>query len=250
MVLGENASFILNITIEPGYELAAATVNDVDVLLEAQAGTITIANIKNETTIDLKAKELLYYVVEGDKQVYTIDKDSEAVFKFDGPHGLFVAVYVDDVLVDPVNYTLKPGSTIVTFLKTFLDKLTVGEHQIRVEYADTAKAYATFTVAKELPVETPVETPKEETKETPKTSTKTTSTKTTTAIPVEEPVEVPTEIPVEEPKDISQEPTSKPDIVSETEDFQKKDNTAVIIISILLFISLVIGFIYYKRRNN
>ncbi len=55
-------------------------------------------------------------------------------------------VYVDDVLVDPANYEVKEGSTIVTFVKSFSDKFTVGNHTFKAVYKDGPVAYASFEV--------------------------------------------------------------------------------------------------------
>lgn len=46
----------------------------------------------------------------------------------------FVSVTVDREVVDPANYTLQEGSTILTFTKAFLDTLSKGEHSVTMMY--------------------------------------------------------------------------------------------------------------------
>ena len=51
-------------------------------------------------------------------------------------------------LVDPKNYTAESGSTIITLKKEFVDKLSVGEHTLKVLFNDGGVAITTFNVAK------------------------------------------------------------------------------------------------------
>lgn len=46
----------------------------------------------------------------------------------------FVSVTVDGEVVDPTNYTLQEGSTILTFTKAYLDTLSEGEHSVTMMY--------------------------------------------------------------------------------------------------------------------
>lgn len=46
----------------------------------------------------------------------------------------FVSVTVDGAVVDPSNYTLQEGSTILTFTKAYLDTLSEGEHSVTMMY--------------------------------------------------------------------------------------------------------------------
>lgn len=65
---------------------------------------------------------------------YVIGSSGGATIKCSGALEDFVSVAVDGVVVDPSNYTLKKGSTILTFTSAFMDTLSKGEHKITMNY--------------------------------------------------------------------------------------------------------------------
>ena len=65
---------------------------------------------------------------------YVIGSSGGATIKCSGALEDFVSVAVDGVVVDLSNYTLKKGSTILTFTSTFMDTLSKGEHKITMNY--------------------------------------------------------------------------------------------------------------------
>ena len=60
----------------------------------------------------------------------------------------FVGIYVDGVWVDPVYYTARKGSVIVTLKQAFIDTLAVGKHTITAVFDDSASMNAEFTVTR------------------------------------------------------------------------------------------------------
>lgn len=56
-----------------------------------------------------------------------------------------VSITMDDVTVDPANYTLAEGSTILTFSPAYLDTLPAGEHTVTLNYKN-ATATAMLTI--------------------------------------------------------------------------------------------------------
>lgn len=48
----------------------------------------------------------------------------------------FVSVQMDGETVDPQNYVVEEGSTILTFASEYLDTLSIGEHIVRLNYID------------------------------------------------------------------------------------------------------------------
>ena len=99
--------------------------------------------------IKVVVEKIEYKVIEGAEQTYTITEDTEARFRIDADYSLFNnKVYVDNVLVDSSNYTSESGSTIITFNKSYVDTLSVGEHTLKVTFADGGEAETTFTIAK------------------------------------------------------------------------------------------------------
>ncbi|HJB74949.1 MAG TPA: leucine-rich repeat domain-containing protein [Candidatus Eubacterium faecale] len=62
----------------------------------------------------------------------------------------FVSVAMDGETVDPSNYTLDDGSTILTFNPAYLDTLTVGDHTVALNYTDkTATSVLTIKAVQE-----------------------------------------------------------------------------------------------------
>ena len=88
-----------------------------------------------------------YKVIEGANQTYTIDESNNATFRIDADYSLFTnKVYVDNKLVDSTNYDSKSGSTIITLKDTYLEKLSVGEHTLKVTFSDNGEAITKFAI--------------------------------------------------------------------------------------------------------
>ena len=142
---GDNKDF--TITANTGYKLVKVLVNDVEKALDGN--TLKLKNITSNMKIKVVVEKIEYKVIEGAEQTYTITEDTEARFKIDADYSLFNnKVYVDNVLVDSSNYTSKSGSTIIVLNKDYVDTLAVGEHTLKVAFADGGEAETTFTIAK------------------------------------------------------------------------------------------------------
>ena len=94
-----------------------------------------------------------YEFLEGENQKYTLNKDSDMTFRIDANYSLFDKVYIDKRLVDLSNYKVTEGSTIITFNKEFVSKLSVGKHTLKVMFSN-GEASTEFSVVKEV-VENP-----------------------------------------------------------------------------------------------
>mgnify|MGYP004626107987 FL=1 len=94
-----------------------------------------------------------YEFLEGENQKYTLNKDSNMTFRIDANYSLFDKVYIDKRLVDLSNYKVTEGSTIITFNKEFVSKLSVGKHTLKVMFSN-GEASTEFSVVKEV-VENP-----------------------------------------------------------------------------------------------
>ena len=94
-----------------------------------------------------------YEFLEGENQKYTLNKDSNMTFRIDANYSLFDKVYIDNELVDISNYKVTEGSTIITFNKEFVSKLSVGKHTLKVMF-NNGEASTEFSVVKEV-VENP-----------------------------------------------------------------------------------------------
>ncbi len=142
---GDNKDF--TITANTGYKLVKVLVNDVEKALDGN--TLKLKNITSNMKIKVVVEKIEYKVIEGAEQTYTIKEDTEARFRIDADYSLFNnKVYVDNVLVDSSNYTSKSGSTIIVLNKDYVDTLAVGEHTLKVAFADGGEAETTFTIAR------------------------------------------------------------------------------------------------------
>lgn len=69
-----------------------------------------------------------------------------------------VSVAMDGETVDPANYTLAEGSTIITFAPAYLDTLSAGDHTVTLNYTNaTATSVLTIKAAQEDPTVVPEE---------------------------------------------------------------------------------------------
>ena len=142
---GDNKNF--TITANSGYKLIKVLVNGTEKTLDGN--TLKLTNITANMNIKVVVEKIVYEVIDGAEQTYTITEDTEARFRIDADYSLFNnKVYVDNVLVDSSNYTSKSGSTIIVLNKDYLDTLAVGEHTLKVAFADGGEAETTFTIAR------------------------------------------------------------------------------------------------------
>lgn len=108
---------------------------------------------------------------------YTIGVGNGATVKSTGALKEFKEVKVDGKVVDSSKYTLKEGSTILTFTKSYMDSLSVGKHTVELFYTVGSVA-VDMTVAKKAEPSnpTPPTTPT-----APETTTTTVDVTTTAA---------------------------------------------------------------------
>ena len=76
----------------------------------------------------------LEIIFEMTDDVYMIGTDAQAVVKCSGKLSELINVKMDGEIVDPSNYSLEEGSTIVIFHKAYMDTLTVGAHTVELDY--------------------------------------------------------------------------------------------------------------------
>lgn len=153
---GETQEF--TITANSGYKLVKVLVDETDKTADMVGDTLKLTNITSNINLEVVVEKIVYEVIEGANQKYTITKNNEAKFKINADFRLFDdgKVYVDNELVDPKNYTAESGSTIITLKKEFVDTLSVGEHTLKVLFNDGGEAITTFNVARAIvPTENP-----------------------------------------------------------------------------------------------
>lgn len=76
----------------------------------------------------------LQIVPEVTDEVYVIGSAAGAVIKCTGELKDFVSIAIDDVVLAPSDYTAVSGSTVVTILSSYLDKLSLGRHKVTLNY--------------------------------------------------------------------------------------------------------------------
>ena len=96
------------------------------------AGTVT-SNTAVLTVTESTPTKGDYQIIDGANGKHTIGKDGTLTFRSNAPFSEFKAVLVDGVIVDPSNYDVSKGSTIVRLKQSFLDTLSKGSHTIAIQ---------------------------------------------------------------------------------------------------------------------
>jgi len=120
-----------------------------ELLDEAEALATNLAEKEqaaiDELTAELKAARealveassaTLQIIESGTDDVYTKGSGSTVSIHCTGELNKLTEVKMDSQKVDEANYTLKEGSTIVTFKESYLETLSVGEHTVTLVYQD------------------------------------------------------------------------------------------------------------------
>ena len=94
--------------------------------------TCTVCGATKTESIE-KLVSNIYKIIDGANGKHTIGKDGTLTFRSNAPFSEFVAVLVDGVIVDPSNYDVSEGSTIVRLKQSFLDTLSKGSHTIAIQ---------------------------------------------------------------------------------------------------------------------
>ena len=139
------------ITANNGYKLVKVLVDGTDKTADMVNNTLKLTNITSNINLEVVVERIVYEVTDGANQEYTITESNEAKFRINADFSKFVdggKVYVDNELVDSKNYTAESGSTIITLKKAFVDKLSVGEHTLKVVFNDGGESSTTFNVAR------------------------------------------------------------------------------------------------------
>ena len=82
---------------------------------------------QGEQSATISSSATQYDIIEGDNQEIILGIQSNITFKSNGKFENFVQLYLDDVLVDPNNYTVTSGSTIITLNANYVHTLGLGE---------------------------------------------------------------------------------------------------------------------------
>ena len=86
------------------------------------------------TWVGQKKEDDITIVMEVTDKEYLIGSGGDATIKCTGELKDFVNVAMDGQLVDPSCYTVSEGSTVLTFLSSYLDTLSIGDHVVTLNY--------------------------------------------------------------------------------------------------------------------
>lgn len=90
--------------------------------------------------------QVTYDILDGAGSSWTQNTDGSLAIRGSGEISKLREVKVDGVTVDPVNYTVTEGSTIITFKPEYLKSLSAGNHSFELVWTDGTAA-TNFTVA-------------------------------------------------------------------------------------------------------
>ena len=90
--------------------------------------------------------QVTYDILDGAGSSWMQNTDGSLAIRGSGEISKFREVKVDGVTVDPVNYTVTEGSTIITFKPEYLKSLSAGNHSFELVWTDGTAA-TNFTVA-------------------------------------------------------------------------------------------------------
>lgn len=100
-----------------------------------QSKSCTSCGYVMETKEIEKLTAVEYKVLDGADSTYR-PGDEEFSLRAEGELEKFVNIEVDGNVVDEKNYTVKSGSTIITFTNEFMDTLSSGEHTVTFNFTD------------------------------------------------------------------------------------------------------------------
>ena len=106
--------------------------------VESEVVTLTV-------TEETKPEDIKYEITAGADQTVKENFDGTVTITCNGELSKFVSVSVDGKTIDSKYYTLKSGSTILTFTKEYVNSLSVGAHTVRFNYTD-GYAETTLTI--------------------------------------------------------------------------------------------------------
>ena len=145
ILYGDSKEF--SIIAKSGYRLKKVLVNNIDKINDVKNNKLVISNITADTTVEVIVEKISYAMIERDG---TVRKNNSARFKVNAEYSLFNSVFVDNVLVNAKNYTVKEGSTIITLKKEYVNTLSVGTHTLKITFSDGGEVITKFSVLEAL----------------------------------------------------------------------------------------------------
>ncbi len=177
---GSNLEILIDVN--PAYRLLYVKVNDIDRTKDMILNKLVLENISANQTIEILVEEIIddstntttnknigtnsgqgtgtstgsgisYSFTEGSDQEIILSNKKDAIFEINALFSLFKEIRVDDTLLDPTNYTVTEGSTIVTLKESYLKTLKEGKYTLKVLFKDGGVAKTTFSIANSAAIE-------------------------------------------------------------------------------------------------
>ena len=98
--------------------------------VSSKINTIGVYILYDDISIDYK------FLDSTADQTYVLKGGDTLTLRVDADFAKFVGVYVDGKLVGKDNYTATSGSTVITFSKEYMQSLSTGVHDIKVDFTD------------------------------------------------------------------------------------------------------------------
>lgn len=76
----------------------------------------------------------LWIIEERTEHDYVKGSGVSVTITCNGEYSQFRSVYIDGMLLESTNYTVKEGSTVLTLMPEYLDTLSVGAHTVTLNY--------------------------------------------------------------------------------------------------------------------
>ena len=138
---GSDQTFV--IIADKGYKIESLKVDGKKVNAAAK---YTFKAVKAAHTIEVTFKPAAYRITDGADSSWTKNKDGSLEIRGNGEFSKFQKVRVDGKVIDPKNYTVTEGSTIITLKADYLKTLSTGSHTFEIVWTD-GSASTQFTVA-------------------------------------------------------------------------------------------------------
>ena len=102
-------------------------------------GTVNLSVFKNN-------KEYTYEIIKGADSEIVIPTNEDLIIEIDANHELFDKLLIDGEEVNPDNYSVTKGSTVITIYSNYLNTLTTGNHIIDVLFKNDKSVSTTLKV--------------------------------------------------------------------------------------------------------
>lgn len=137
----EEQKFTVNGTVKLPEKIDANGI-DLNVTIEV---TVSAEGATPATPAPATPAPTSYYIMDGANSNWVRNEDGSMAIRGNGEFSKFIGVKVDGVLIDPANYIVTEGSTIITLKPEYLNTLSEGSHSFEIMWADGSAA-TDFTV--------------------------------------------------------------------------------------------------------